>query len=78
MYTSIYIFIIYLVPTIFDYVVSVYFLFRFVQMSKMSSKISPITCEPQNILTNMYIKQEHIDESVECNDSYDCEFNFQW
>lgn len=70
-------FIIYLVLSP-DYVVSVYFLFRFVQMSKMSSKISPIKCEPQNILTNIYIKQEYIDESVDRNDSYDCEFNFKW
>ncbi|XP_015365445.1 PREDICTED: zinc finger protein 765-like isoform X2 [Diuraphis noxia] len=44
----------------------------------MSSKMSSIKFEQQNILTNTYIKEEHIDESVECNDSYGCEFNYQW
>jgi len=44
----------------------------------MFSKISSIKCEPQNIITNMYIKQEHIDESTEHNDSNDGEFTYQW
>lgn len=44
-------------------------------MSKMSSNISSIKCEPQHI----FMKQEYnIDESTEYNDNDDGEFTYQW